>query len=216
MYLGEMALLTASVLVMTGLVKEITARLGFNDFTAAFMIFLIVWLNVRGSVRLTEAYSLSVGGVLSVLAVTFSLFRRSESGKDLLLSFFSLVGTVAITFVYSLEFLERTSLDPRTLATLLSIPTGLWCALSGKRTFATCLFSAVTGGFLGIMFYQLFFRKSGNIGGSYAFTVMWFSALFGLILQYLLTAMMRAVKSPRADSYFEAGEMRDEEEEKEK
>ena len=210
-----MALLMASVLVMTGLVKGITARLGFNDFSAAFVIFLMVLLNVRGGVKLTKSFTLSLGGILSVAASTFALFKRSESGKDILLALFSLTGTIALTFAYSLHFLESIPTDPHALAPLLAIPTGLWCALSGKRTFATCLFSAVTGGFIGVGLYQIFFRKSGNIGGSYAFTVMWFSAFFGLALQYLLTVMMRAVKSPRADSYFEAGEMKEEEEKEE-
>ena len=56
MYLGEMALLVASALVMTGLAKGITARLKLNDFAATFLIFVIVLLNVRGEIKMTENY----------------------------------------------------------------------------------------------------------------------------------------------------------------
>ena len=209
MYLGEMALLIVSILVMTGLAKGITERLRFNEFAAAFLIFLIVLLNVRGSVRLTRDFSLSLGGVLSVLVGFYTLFKRADEGRDVLLGLLSMIGTAGIAFLYSYFFLEQAPMDPRLLATLLSLLTGLWCAVSAKRTFSSCLFSALVGSFIGIAAYQIFFRKSGNIGGSYAFTVMWFSAIVGLVLQYLFTMMMRAVNSPRANSYFEAGEMKE-------
>ena len=210
MYLGELTLLATAALVMTGLAKGITARLRLNDFAASFLIFVIVLLNVRGGVRLNERYSLALGGVLSVLVSIYMLIKRSERSSDVLLAFLSMLGNAGIVFAYSLHFLEATSLDPKALSALLSLLAGLWCAFAARRTFASCLFAAVTGGFVGATFYLIFFRMSGNIGGSYSFSTMWLTAVFGLTIQYLLSIMMRATKIPRADVYFEAAELMDE------
>ena len=215
MLLGESALLAASVLVMLGMVKKITARLGMNDYVTSFFIFLIVLLNVRGGVRLTNSFSLSLGGTLSVIVACYILIRRSEKGSDFLFALLSAIGCAGIVFAYTLHFSTVLCLDPRILATLLALLVGLWCAFSARRTFAACLFSSIIGAFLGVTIYQVFFRKSGNIGGSYAFAVMWLGAIFGIVIQYLLTVMLRSIKSPRANSYFEAGEMSDESKSKE-
>ena len=215
MLLGESALLVISVLVMLGTVKKITARLGMNDYVTAFFIFVIVLLNVRGGVKLTNDYSLSLGGVLSVVVACYVLVRRSERGSDLLFASLSAIGCAGIAFAYTLHFTTVLSLDPRILASLLALLIGLWCAFSARRTFAACLFSSIIGAFLGVTIHQIIFLKSGNIGGSYAFAVMWLGAIFGIVIQYLLTVMLRSIKSPRANSYFEAGEMSDEEESKE-
>lgn len=216
MILGEMALLITSVFVMTGLAKKVTRRLGVNDFIATFFIFLIVVLNVRGGIRMTRNYTLSLGGVLSVVVSLYMMLKRSERGTDILFALLSAIACAGIAFAYTLHFSETVKLNEKTLALLLSVLVGLWSAFAARRTFAACFFSALTGSFLGITTYLIFFRNSGNIGGSYTFAVMWLGAIFGLILQYLLTYTMRAVGSPRADSYFEAGEMRDEREEKKK
>ena len=215
MYLGEMALLIVSVLVMTGLVKGITSRLRLNDFTASFMIFVIVLLNLRGGISLRKDLSLSLGGVLSLVVAFYVLIAKHENRQEVLLSIGAAIIAAAIAFVYTLHFSENERLDPRLLAALLSLLLGLWCAIAAKRTFSSCLFSSVTGGFIGVTIYLLFFRKSGNIGGSYSFAVMWLSAIFGLGLQYLLSIMLRAINSPRADSYFEAAEMEEENRENE-
>ena len=211
MYLGEMALLLTATVVMTGLAKGITARLRLNDFTASFLIFTIVLLNLRGGVKLSGAYSLALGGVLSVLASIYIVIGRSERPADLLFAVISMIGNAGIVLVYSMHFLGSGILSSKALSALLSILTGLWCAFAARRTFASCLFAAVTGGFLGTTIYYIFLRKSGYIGGSYAFSTMWLSAIFGLTIQYLFSIMMRATHSPRADSYFEAGEMMEEE-----
>ncbi len=207
MYLGEMALLIASALILTGAARGITGRLRLNDFAAAFIIFVIVLLNVRGSITLSGTYSLALGGVLSVIVSIYMMIARSEKASDIIYAVLSMIGNAGIVFAYSLHFLNSTSIDPRLLSTLLSLLSGLWCAFAARRTFASCLFAAITGGFLGVGAYILFFAKSGNIGGSYSFATMWLSAIFGLTIQYLLSIMMRATKSPRADHYFEAGEL---------
>ena len=204
-----------AVLVMTGLAKGITSRLHFNDAVASVAIFLIVLLNVRGGIPLGKSFSLSLGGVLSVALCLYAFLRRSERPYDLFLGFLSMLGTAGITFLYTLHFLSAIKLDPRLLACLLSFLVGLWSAFAAKRTFASCLFSSVAGSFLGVTLYLVFIRKGGNIGGNYTFTVMWLGATIGLLLQYLFAVMMRVMKSPRSDSYFEAGEMQDEEEKKE-
>lgn len=214
MYIGEMSLLITAVLVMTGLVKGITEKLHINDYIATFTIFLIVLLNVRGGIKLTRDFSLAIGGVLSLLVGFYVLIRRSEKASDILFALLSMAGAAGIAFVYTLHFSSTVRLDPRLLAVLLALLIGLWSAFAARRTFASCLFSATVGSFIGVTIWQIFFRKSGNIGGSYSFAVMWLGAIFGLGLQYLLTKMMRAIKSPRADVYFEAGELKEESDEK--
>ena len=216
MYLGEFTLLITAALVMTGLAKGITARLCINDFAASFLIFVIVLLNVRGGVKLNERYSLALGGVLSVLVSIYMLVRRSERPTDIVLAIVSMLGNAGIVFAYSLHFLETTNIDPKALSALLSLLAGLWCAFAARRTFAACLFAAVSGGFLGATLYLIFFRMSGNIGGSYSFSTMWLTAIFGLTIQYLITVMMRATKSSRADVYFEAAELIDEDDKNKK
>ena len=213
MYLGELSLLVVAAIVMTGLAKGVTARLRLNDFAASFLIFVIVLLNVRGGVKL-GAFSLSFGGVLSVVASIYMLLRRSEEAKDVLFAVIAMLCNAGIVFAYSLHFLQSVPLDPKLLSAALSLLAGVWCAFSAKRTFAACLFAAVTGGFIGTTVYLIFFRMSGNIGGSYSFSTMWLTAVFGLTIQYLTTLMMRAVKSPRANAYFEAGELMEEKKEK--
>jgi len=216
MYIGEMTLLVVAVLVMTGLARGITARLFMNDFAATFMIFLIVLLNVRGGITLTKSFTLSVGGALSVVVCTYAMIRRSEKGSDLLSAILAMAVDAGIVFIYSAHFLPMSAIDPRVLATLLSLIVGLWSAVAARRTFASCLFSSVTGSFLGATLYLLFLRKSGNIGGNYTFTVMWLGAIFGLLLQYLLSLVTRGTRSPRANTSFEAGEMAEEEDEEER
>ena len=215
MYLGELSLLVAAAVVMTGLAKGITSRLKLNDFAASFLIFVIVLLNVRGGIKIGK-FSLALGGVLSVAASVYILIRRSEKASDVLFAVISMLGNAGLVFAYTLHFLEDAPLDPKALSALLSVLSGLWCAFAARRTFASCLFAAVTGGFIGSALYLIFFRMSGNIGGSYSFSTMWLSAIFGLTIQYLLTVMMRAVKNPRANAYFEAGKMMDEEDKKQK
>ena len=215
MILGEMALLASSALILIGLARGITGRLGVNDFAASFLIFVIILLNVRGGVTLTQGFTLSLGGVLSVIVCLYMVIARSEKTSDFLFATLSMLGNAGIVFVYTLHFLRATSIDPMALSALLSVLAGLWCAFAARRTFASCLFAAVTGGFLGTTIYLIFFQKSGNIGGSYAFATMWLSAIFGLTIQYLLSIMMRATKSPRTDSYFEAGELMEKEDEDE-
>ena len=211
MYLGEMTLLIIAVLVMTGLARGITTRLGLNDIVTSVSIFLIVLLNVRGGISIGKDFSLSLGGVLSILLCTYTFIRRKEKASDLLAGFLSMLGCAGISFLYTFHFLSVVQLDPRLLAALLSLLVGLWSALAARRTFASCLFSSVAGSFFGITIYLIFFRKSGNIGGNYTFAVMWIGATVGLLLQYLFAMMMRVTKSPRANSYFEAGEMQEEE-----
>ncbi len=206
MLLGEMSLLVAAVLVMTGLVKKITARLYVNDFIATFFIFLIVLLNVRGGIELGGGFRLYLGGALSILISIYAFIRRTEKPSDALAGIFGCLSEAGITFLYTLVFSSAWAMDMRLLAFLLSVLSGVWCALVSKRTFASCLFSAVTGAFIGSTAYLIFVKKSGDIGGNYSFAVMWMSALIGLIVQHLLALTMRAVKSPRADTFFEAGE----------
>ncbi len=214
MLIGEMCLLVAAVLVMTGLVKGITARLYVNDFFASFIIFVIVLLNVRGGIRLTGSFSLYLGGVLSVLVSLYAFIRRSEKASDYALGLIGAAFSAAIAFVYTMVFTAVKNLDMRLVALILSLLSGVFCALFSKRTFASCLFTSVTGNFLGITLYQIIIQKSGEIGGDYSFSVMWMSAIFALFLQYLLAYAMRAVNSPRANTFFEAGEMKEEEEKK--
>ena len=152
-----MALLIASALVMTGLARGVTSGLRLNDFVAAFLIFAIVLLNVRGGIKLTEDYSLGLGGVLSVLVSIYILIARKERASDILFALISMLGNAAIVFGYSLHFLSATSLDPRALSVLLSVLAGLWCAFAARRTFAACLFAAITGGFIGTSVYLIFF-----------------------------------------------------------
>lgn len=216
MYLGEMALLVVSALIMIGLARGIMQRLKLNDFAACFLIFVIVLLNVRGGIKLTETHSLALGGVLSVIVSIYMLIARSEKASDILFALISMIGDAGIVFLYTLHFSEVIVIDARLLSVLLSILAGLWCAFAARRTFASCLFSAVTGGFLGTTTYYLVFRTSGYFGGSYAFSTMWLSAIFGLTIQYLLSLMMREIKSPRADSYFEAGELMEQEDKEKK
>ena len=216
MYLGEMALLITSALIMTGLASGVTRRLHLNDFVASFLIFVIVILNIRGGVRLGNHYSLALGGVLSVFVSIYMMIARRERTGDIILAVISMLGNAGIVFLYTLHFYGATYLDPRALSALLSVLAGLWCALAARRTFAACLFAAITGGFLGTMFYLVFFRNSGNIGGSYSFSTMWLTAIFGLTIQYLLSLLVRSAKNSRTDVYFEAGELMDEENEEEK
>lgn len=212
MLLGEMLLLVVAVLVMIGAIKRITARLGLNDYVTTFLIFVIVLLNARGGIRLSDRYSLYLGGVLSVIVAIWILLIRSERFSDVILAFFSALGSAGIAFSYTMHFSAFTFIDPRLLAVLLSLLIGLWAACSARRTFSSCLFSATAGVFLGVTLYQTIVRMRGNIGGSYCFTLMWFGAIFGILIQYLLTYMMQAVKSPRGNIYFEASEMADEKE----
>ena len=214
MFLGEMALLAASALVLIGLTRGITQRLGVNDFAASFIIFVIVLLNVRGGVSLTQGFTLSLGGVLSVIISLYMAIARSEKTSDFIFATMSMIGNAGIVFAYTLHFFNEATIAPMALSALLSVLSGLWCAFAARRTFASCLYAAVTGGFLGTTVYLVFFQKSGNIGGSYAFSTMWLSAIFGLTIQYLLSIMMRATKNPRADSYFEAGELMEGEDDK--
>ena len=216
MYLGELTLLIVAALVMTGLAKGVTARLKLNNYVASFLIFVIVLLNVRGGVKLNGNYTLSLGGVLSVVTSTYIVIKRSERGSDIFFAVISMLGNAALVFAYSLHFLSSTSLDPKLLSALLSLLAGLWCAFAAKRTFAACLFCAVTGGFVGVTLYLIFFRMSGNIGGSYCFSTMWLSAVFGLTIQYLVSVLMRTTKSTRANSYFEAAELMEEDEQEKK
>ena len=81
-----MALLIAAAITMTGLAKGVTMRLKLNDFAASFLIFVIVLLNVRGGVRLNENYTLSIGGVLSVVITVYMLLKRSELARDVVLA----------------------------------------------------------------------------------------------------------------------------------
>ena len=210
MIMGEMTLLVVAVLVLSGASKGITARLRMNDYVTAFCIFVIVLLNVRGGVKLTSDYSLALGGVFSIVVAIYTLIRRSEKVSDVFFALLSAVGCAGIAFAYTLHFSSVFPLDKRLLATLLSLLLGLWCAFSARRTFSSCLFSALIGGFVGVTTYQIIFLKGGKIGGNYTFAVMWLSAIFGLLIQYLLTVLLRAVKSPRADSYFEAGALAEE------
>ena len=213
MYIGEMVLLVVSAILLVGLAKGITARLHLNDYAAVFLIFVIVLLNVRGGIQAGK-FRLGLGGFLSVILSIILLIRRSEKASDVGFALLSMLGCAGIAFAYTMHFLGNVGLDPRLVAPLLSLLLALWCAFSARRTFASCLFSALTGGFLGIFCYLFFLEKRGNIGGDYCFCVMWLSAIFGLTIQYLLTVMMRAVKSPRANTYFEAGEMTEEEKKK--
>ena len=207
MLLGEMCLLVAAVLVMTGLAKKITARLYINDFIATFLIFTIVLLNVRGGIGIGENYSLYLGGALSVLLTVYAFARRTERPSEILAGLFGAASEAGIAFLYTFVFFSAWSMRPQILALLLSLLSGVWCALASKRTFASCLFSSVTGAFIGITLYQIFVKKSGAIGGEYAFAVMWMSAIFGLLVQHLLAMTMRETNSPRASTFFEAGEM---------
>ena len=210
MLLGEMCLLVAAVLVMTGLAKKITARLYINDFIATFSIFLIVLLNVRGGIGLGRGYALYLGGALSVLLSFYAFIRRTEKPSDALFGIIGCLTEAGIAFLYTYVF--SSVWDAGILAFLLSILSGVWCALVSKRTFASCLFAANVGGFIGITLYLIFVKKGGEIGGTYTFAVMWMSAIFGLLIQHLLALTMRAVNSPRAQNFFEAGEMRENEE----
>ena len=216
MYLGEMALLITSALVMTGLANGVTRRLHLNDFVASFLIFVIVILNVRGGVKVGGRYSLALGGLLSVLVSIYMMIARRERSGDIFFAVLSMLGNAGIVFLYTLHFFGASYLDPRALSALLSILAGLWCALAARRTFASCLFAAITGGFLGTTIHLIFFRNSGNIGGSYSFSTMWLTAIFGLTIQYLLSLLVRSVKIPRTDIYFEAGELMDENDEEDK
>jgi len=216
MLIGEMLLLVVAVLVMIGAVKKITARLGLNDYVTTFFIFVIVLLNARGGVRLSDNYALYLGGVLSVIVATYILLSRIERISDLVGAALSALGCAGIAFTYTTHFSTVTILDPRLLAILLSLLIGLWCACTAKRTFSSCLYSATTGGFLGVTLYQTIIQNGGNIGGNYSFAVMWFGAIFGILIQYLLTHLLQAVNSPRANSYFEAGAMAEERDEDKK
>ena len=211
MILGEMALLVTAVFVMCGVAKGITSRLRMNDYVTTFLIFVIVLLNVRGGVKLTESYSLSLGSILSVIVGSYTMIRRSDTLSEGIFALLSAAGCAGIVFAYSAHFLGEIKLDPRLVASLLSLLVGLWCAFAARRRFSSCLFAALFGGFLGSTLYLILFEKHGNIGGNYTFAVMWLGAIAGLVIQYLLTVLLRAVKSPRADSYFEAGEMKEEE-----
>jgi len=206
MLIGEMCLLIASVLILIGSAKGITARLYVNDYIAVFSIFVIVLSNVRGGIAITENYRLFIGGVLSVLLAAYCLIKRSDTSGDILIALFSALVTAGIVFVYFLQFsAEKT--DIKLIILLSTLPVAVWSALSARRTFASCLFSALVGSFVGITLYQISILQRGDIGGGYSFAVMWVATLLGLVLQYLFTFLLRATKDPRANSYFEAGEM---------
>ena len=207
MIVGEMCLLVASVFILIGVAKGITARLQVNDYLATFAIFLIVFLNVCGGIALTDRYKLFLGGVLSVLLATYCLVKRSETAGDLLLALLSSLVTATLAFLYSMHFSART--DIKHVLLLACVPIAVWSAISARRTFASCLFSSVVGSFIGMTFYLVFVQKGGDIGGGESFAVMWVGALFGLVIQYLFAFMLRVTKSPRANSYFEAGEMQE-------
>jgi len=208
MLIGEMCLLIASVLILIGLAKGITARLYVNDYIAVVTIFIIVLLNVRGGISLSASYRLYLGGILSVLLALYCIIKRSETAGDVTRALFSAIVTAALAFMYFLQF-SAEIIAAKYIVLLASVPIGVWSAISAKRTFASCLFSALVGGFLGITLYQTLIEKSGDIGGGSAFAVMWLGTLLGLIVQYLLTFLLRVTKNPRANSYFEAGEMQE-------
>ena len=214
MLLGEMCLLVAAVLVMTGLAKKITAKLYINDFIATFSIFLIVLLNVRGGIGIGRGFFLYLGGLLSVLLSVYAFIRRTEKTSDALFGIFGCLTEAGIAFLYTYVFSPLW--NEEILALLLSLLSGVWCALVSKRTFASCLFSANVGSFLGVTLYLIFVQKGGEIGGTYSFAVMWMSAIFGLMIQHLLALTMRAENSPRAQTFFEAGEMMEKEEKSDK
>lgn len=216
MLIGEMCLLIAAVFVMIGLARGITARLYVNDYVASFVIFLIVLLNIRGGIPVGKGYLLSLGGILSVPITLYCLLKRAEKASDVLIAALSALVTAGLAFLYFYHLREESPFGTPQIILFASLPIGVWCALSARRTFASCLFSAVVGGFLGITLYQTLVLRSGNIGGGYAFSVMWTGALVGLVLQYLFTFFLKATGNPRASTYFEAGEMREKSEEKEK
>ena len=216
MLIGEMCLLIAAVFVMIGLAKGITARLYVNDFVASFVLFLIVLLNIRGGISVGKGYTLSLGGILSVPIALYCLLKRAEKASDILTAALSALVTAGLAFLYFYHFREETSFGTPQIILFASLPIGVWCAVTARRTFASCLFSAVVGGFLGITLYQILVIRGGDIGGGYAFSVMWTGALVGLILQYLFTFLLRATGNPRASTYFEAGEMKETSEENEK
>ena len=216
MLIGEMCLLIAAVFVMIGLARGITARLYVNDYVASFVIFLIVLLNIRGGIPVGKGYSLSLGGILSVPIVLYCLLKRAEKASDIFAAVLSALVTAGLAFLYFYHLREETAFGTGKIILFAALPIGVWCALTARRTFASCLFSAVVGGFLGITLYQTLILRSGNIGGGYAFSVMWTGALVGLILQYLFTFLLKATGNPRASTYFEAGEMQETSEEKEK
>ena len=208
MLIGEMCLLIASVLILIGLAKGITSRLYVNDYIAVFAIFVIVLLNVRGGIELTAGYRLFLGGALSVILAVYCMIKRAETAGDVIRALFSALVTAAVAFTYFLQFSAENA-PIGYIVLLATLPIGLWSAISARRTFASCLFSALVGGFIGITLYQVLIRKGGDIGGDYAFAVMWLGTLLGLVVQYLLTYLLRVTKNSRASSYFEAGEMQD-------
>jgi len=214
MIIGETCLLIASVFVMIGLAKGITSRLYVNDYIAAFVIFLIVFLNIRGGIKLTDRYELFLGGILSVILVIWFLIKRSETVGQFFRAIISSLISAVIVFTYFLHFHAEKAFDENLVVLFASLPLGIWCAVSANRTFASCLFSAIFGSFLGSMFFLLFIQKGGSIGGENSFAVMWLGALTGLIVQYLGTYLLRATNHPRANSYFEAGKMQESSEEK--
>ena len=208
MYVGEISLLIVSVLVITGLANGILSKLRLNNYATTFLIFVIVLLNVRGNLPI-GTYSLSLGGVLSVVIAILLLLQKNERGSDILLAIVVMLVNAGITFAYTMHFSENVPIHKQLLAVLLSLLSGLWCAAAAKRSFPACFFAAITGGALGVSLYYFFFRKSGNIGGNYMFAVMWLSAIFGLTLAYLLGIMTRATKTIRADVYYEASELKE-------
>jgi len=211
MIIGEMCLLIAATVILIGLAKGITARLYVNDHVAVFMIFVIVLLNVRGGIELGGNFRLFLGGALSVVLSVLFLAKRAETPFDAVYAMVAMLVNVGITLLYSLHFTDVVRLDMRLLAVLLSLLVGVWSAVAPKRTFASCLFTAVTGSFIGITLWQILFRKGGDIGGSYAFAVMWLGALIGVLVQYLFSFVLRMTRHPRANSLFEAGELKEKE-----
>ena len=203
-----MCLLIASVFIMIGAAKGITSRLYVNDYVAVFFIFLIVLLNVRGGISLTADHRLFLGGAFSVLLSAYCLIKRSDTVGDALHGILSALVSAAMAFLYFWRFSEGKT-SPALLILLPAVPIAVWSAISAKRTFASCLFSAVVGSFIGITIYQLFLQKGGDIGGGYAFAVMWVGGLLGPVIQYLLTFLLRVTNNPVANSYFEAGEMQE-------
>ena len=210
MILAETTLIVAVLLVMSGAVRGITRKLGANDYTAAFLVLLILLLNLRGNIKASERFTLSLAAVFSLFVGLFTLATNAEKGKAIPKALFSTLGSSAIVFAYSLCFLGRVKLDPNLVALLLSLLLGLACALFAGRNYSICLFSALWGAFGGSTLHLIFFLKSGNIGGNYTFSVMWIGAISGLLLCHLFDRFFATTKSPRPYVYYEADRMKDE------
>lgn len=208
MLLGELSLLTVSVFVLIGVTKKLLERLYISDFVAMFFIFLIVFTNISLKIIVTEKFSLMLGGIIYLIIALYMLIMQIIKYRTLISSIIGILGSAVISFLYYFYFAGLSSYNIYMVAAVAALICGTWCAIINK-TLGGAFASATAGSSIGIIMYGVLTKTAICFVGESMFGTMVLSSLIALIMQYLLTFVIRAVRSPQFSSYFEAGELMD-------